>query len=567
MSLRDQLPCTIKSDLLVNGQPQVLECRLLRRIGEGGMATVYLAEMDGRRVAVKYMSTELLHNQASALDRFIREASLLKDLRHPNIVRVYNLGVDQEDCPFLVMELVENAKTLATVIDVWRYRREQAGEPDPATGRYRTSLMPLKVLLPLLRQVVVALAELHARDIVHRDIKPDNVLVTEVDGRLVAKLTDLGISKSLSSKDPQLTAENCVVGTPFYMAPEAVTGCRFDPSTGRSWYVGKHSDDWSLGVVVYELITGRKPFDADLEDLPLTNRQRSSQEQANLLAANIIGKVADAKFRHAPLVKFVAEPNQSLAELVDICLVKEPWLRAPDAGTLLALIEMAEREEERRERVSEDFGPEPASIRVGQTISEGVGDLPTMASNPPPSLSVEPHPKTVEYSAEAADKPRAKSKLLSRGVVTGFILLVLAAAGYVGYGSLKDGWRAPLVALTGPGETESAASSALPKVPPSVPQPIVFKRPPGPGPTQGTQAYRIYRQGVASFQAGDCTTATKDMRAILAAYTSFPEPFRILGECARRSGDLAGARDNFRHYLGFEGVAPLPPEAMKVVNP
>jgi len=564
MGLRDHLPCDIQSELLVGSQTQKLECRLLQHLGDGGMATVYLAEMDGLRVAVKYLSTELLNSQASALDRFVREASLLKGLRHPNIVRVYNLGVDQEDCPFLVMELVENAKTLATVIEVWRHRRAQAG----ATGRYRTSLVPLKVLLPLLRQVVGALAELHARGIVHRDIKPDNVLVTGTEGSEVAKLTDLGISKSLVSQDPQLTAENCVVGTPFYMAPEAVRSCIIDPANNRPWYVGKHSDVWGLGVMLYELVTGRKPYDAELEDLPLTNRQRSSQEQANLLAANIVGKVADTNFRHAPISRFVDEPNQTLAEMVDICLVKEPWLRAPDAGTLLPLIEMAEREEDRRGRVSEDFGPAgPVSVTVATgTRSEDVGELKTIASNPPPRLA------SAEREQARTTRPKhpgpKAAPLFTRGMKAAALAAGLAICAYVGYANWGDGLAAPLRALVDSG-LQTAAAPAPVSAPTAVPSPapVVAKRQPDPGPKPGTQAYQILKQGRASFQAGDCRTGAKHMRAILAAHPAYPEAFRILGECARRSGDLPGARDYFERYLAFEGVAPLPPEAAKVMDP
>jgi len=571
MGLRDRLPCDIRSDLLVGGQPQKLECRLLERIGEGGMATVYLAEMNGRRVAVKYLNTELLLNQTSALDRFLREARLLNSLRHPNIIRVYNLGVDQEDCPFLVMELVENAKTLATFIEIWRYRRRQAGQPDQATGRYRTSLVPLKILLPLLRQVVEALAELHARGVVHRDIKPDNVLVTEVDGRLVAKLTDLGISKSLVSCDPQLTAENCVVGTPFYMAPEAVRACIINPADKKPWYVGTYSDNWGLGVVLYELMAGRKPYDAELEELPLTNRQRSSQEQANLLAANIVGKVADTNFQHAPISKFVDQPNQALAAMIDICLIKEPWLRPFDASTLIGLVEMAEREEEGRDRVSEDCGTAepPASIKLATgTRSEDVGELKTIASSPPPRQASGVRGKVDELAPEVrieSASPQAKP-VFSRGVVAGFFMVALAIAGLMGYINWRSDWVAPLVVLTDSGPSIPAVMTSAPAPIPS-PSPLIAKRRPDPGPLQGTQAHRILQQGQAAFRAGDCRTATKHMRAILAAHPAFPEPYKVLGECARRSGDLVEARDNFKRYLDFEGVAPLSSEAMKLVNP
>lgn len=564
MGLRDHLPCVIRSEIIANGRTHSFECRLLDRIGEGGMATVYLAEHEGRRVAVKYLNPELMRSQDTALDRFVREAGLLKGIRHPNIVRIYNLGVDQEDCPFLVMELVEHAKTLATLIEVWRFRRSRAGEPNPATGRYRSSLVPLGVLLPLMRQVIGALAELHARGIVHRDIKPDNVLVSDIEGQCTAKLTDLGISKSLVGKDPGLTAENCVVGTPYYMSPEAVTGCRIDSASGKAWYVGKQSDVWGMGVVLYELVTGCLPYAADLGDLPATSRLQSSQERANLMAAQVVGKVADAKFRHEPLSRFVEEPNRTLADMIDACLIKEPWLRPQDAEALLALIDLAQEEERERGRSSDHSGP-CASLPSGLVSgvrSKTFGEAPTMASNPPPHPT--PPPSSVPPSAPGP-KPRAEPRPgISRWTRAAFVLGALAVSGLVAYPFAVDGIQsldngaAGVSSLPSPATTPVLASPQV-SAPP--------RRRPDSGPARTSVAYQILRQGQAAHRSGDCRTAVRHMRAIQAAYPSFPETYRVLGDCAKRSGDLAEARENYGRYLEFEGVEPLPPEAMRVLNP
>lgn len=564
MGLRDHLPCDIRSELVVHGRTQSFECRLLDRIGEGGMATVYLAEHEGRRVAVKYLNPEIMLSQDTALDRFVREASLLKGIRHPNIVRIYNLGVDQEDCPFLVMELVERAKTLATLIEVWRFRRSQAGEPDPATGRFRASLVPLGVLLPLMRQVIGALSELHVRGIVHRDIKPDNVLVSDVDGQCVAKLTDLGISKSLVGQDPGLTAENCVVGTPYYMSPEAVTGCRIDTTSGKAWYVGKQSDVWGIGVMLYELVTGCLPYTADIGGLPSASRLQSSQERANLMAAQVVGKVADAKFRHEPLGKYVEDPNRTLAEMIDICLTKEPWLRPQDAETLLPLIGLAEEEERNRGRTSDHSGPCASlpSKLISGVRSKSFGEAPTVASNPPPRLSAEP-PMTVRDKADKKPHGTAGKRRMPRWPVAVLALAALAIGALVAYPYVQDVF--PWFGQT----TVSAPISSPSIVAPATARPLVSappRRQPDSGPARSTVAYQVLQQGRAAFRAGDCRTASKHMRAIQAAYPAFPETYRILGDCAHRAGDQAEARENYGRYLEFEGVVPLPPEALKIVN-
>ncbi len=194
--------------------------QLVHRLGGGGMATVWMAQDTrlGREVAVKVIS-DALAAQAPYVERFRREARIAAGLSHPNLVKVYDFGSDGER-PFLVMEYVEGA-TLRT------------GASAASAPRLDTDT--------LARELLDALAHIHAAGIVHRDIKPANVLVGP-DGR--PRLTDFGIAQAQDSTD--LTETGQVIGTLKYLAPEVARG---RPATPRS-------DLYSLGVLLAEVATG-----------------------------------------------------------------------------------------------------------------------------------------------------------------------------------------------------------------------------------------------------------------------------------------------------------------------
>ena len=205
---------------------------ILEQIGEGGMATVYKAfdTRLERDVAVKVIRTELFGKAIieRILKRFEREAKALARMSHPNIVNVYDYG-EYEGAPYIVMEFMQSG-TL----------KGQLGKPMP----WRQALI---LLLPLAN----ALAYAHKQKVIHRDLKPSNILLTEQGQPL---LTDFGIAKILEIEDGQtLTGTGVGVGTPEYMAPEQ----------GMGKDVDARADIYALGVVLYELLTGRKPYTAD----------------------------------------------------------------------------------------------------------------------------------------------------------------------------------------------------------------------------------------------------------------------------------------------------------------
>ncbi len=221
--------------------------RLIRRLGAGGMSVVYLArhELIARQSAIKILRPELSLFPEHR-ERFLREARAVNRINHENIVEITDVG-ESDGVAYLVMEFVEGESLLATI-----------GRGKPLRGRARLSIG---------MQVAAALARAHQMGVVHRDLKPDNILLLkhrpdDVEADHV-KLTDFGIAKLTG--EPSLTMNHQLFGTPGYIAPEYVGGLGID---GRS-------DIYSLAVVVYELITGELPFEgtgqSDLLLRPLTS--------------------------------------------------------------------------------------------------------------------------------------------------------------------------------------------------------------------------------------------------------------------------------------------------------
>ena len=198
--------------------------RLERKLGSGGMADVWLAEDQelGRKVAIK-MLHERYANDAQFVERFRREATHAAGLSHPNVVSIYDRG-EAEGSYFIVMEYVEG-RTLKELI-------------------VTRGPCPVPVAISYVRQVLAALRYAHRNGIVHRDIKPHNVLVDH-EGRV--KVADFGIARAGSS---QMTEAGSIIGTAQYLSPEQARGAPVDES----------SDLYSTGIVLYELLTGKVPF-------------------------------------------------------------------------------------------------------------------------------------------------------------------------------------------------------------------------------------------------------------------------------------------------------------------
>ncbi|HEY5284271.1 MAG TPA: serine/threonine-protein kinase, partial [Polyangia bacterium] len=208
----------------------------LSLLGEGGMGAVYLAEHPGigRRVAIKVLKSELGHDP-QLLTRFLNEARAANAIRHPNIIEVLDSGTTERGASYLVMELLEG---------------------ESLSGRIkRLSRLDERSAIEIAMQTASGLGAAHAKGIIHRDLKPDNLFVIPEESdaaRERVKILDFGIAKlHLLAGDSLKTRTGTLMGTPVYMSPEQCLGTK---------EVDHRSDIYSLGIIIYEMLTGRPPF-------------------------------------------------------------------------------------------------------------------------------------------------------------------------------------------------------------------------------------------------------------------------------------------------------------------
>lgn len=233
----DKTTCFVDGAVLVEIQDPRIGTTVAGRyliedvIGEGGMATVYRAKhrVSDRHVAIKIMNPTLAKNSVIQ-ERFRREAKAAQKIAHPNIIEILEQGETGEGSLYLVMELLEG-ETLADVVEHGR--------------------VPLERTLRILIQVARALARAHDLEVIHRDLKPENIFLARMpDGSEIVKLLDFGIARSM--QDVRLTGSGEVFGTPQYMAPERITSTEAGPA----------ADLYALGIMAFEMLAGRLPFQA-----------------------------------------------------------------------------------------------------------------------------------------------------------------------------------------------------------------------------------------------------------------------------------------------------------------
>jgi tRNA A-37 threonylcarbamoyl transferase component Bud32 len=256
--------------------------RLLAIIGEGGMATVYRAQdiMLGRTVAVKVLHERRADDEAF-LSRFYREAQAAANLDHPNIVGVYDIGQDG-DLHYIVMEYVEGRNLKELILE--------------------SAPFPIEHALAIAIRVCTAVGAAHKAGLIHCDVKPQNILVAR-DGRI--KVTDFGIARALTSA-PGVEGGD-VWGTPDYLSPEQAAGEHLGPS----------SDVYSIGVVMYEMLTGRLPFEAE---------------------SSIAMAFKHLREEPTPITGLNPRVPPELARIVHKTLAKEPSARYPTASRLAQVL-------------------------------------------------------------------------------------------------------------------------------------------------------------------------------------------------------------------------------------
>ncbi|HBB90072.1 MAG TPA: hypothetical protein DC047_20920, partial [Blastocatellia bacterium] len=260
--------------------------RITEKLGEGGMGVVYLAEDTtlGRRVAIKFLSSTAKEYRA----RFLREARAVSALTHPNIAAVFDYGETADGQPYIVMEFIKG---------------------EPLSDKLLGGSLPLPEAVRIVSLIAEALGEAHHMGVVHRDVKPSNVVITE---RGQVKVLDFGLVKQLTEQhslggDPNLptlpftrTRSDVIVGTPMYLSPEQATGKKVDA----------RSDLFALGVVLYECITGQAAFGGSsvfdigaqvihgTPPLPSTVNNRIPRE-LNRITMKAIEKKVEARYQSA----------------------------------------------------------------------------------------------------------------------------------------------------------------------------------------------------------------------------------------------------------------------------
>ncbi|HEX3771721.1 MAG TPA: serine/threonine-protein kinase [Polyangiaceae bacterium] len=268
--------------------------RLERLIGKGAMGAVFEAhhELLGRRVALKLIAEEHANNPDAAR-RFLNEARAAAGIENEHVARILDAARLEDGAPYMVLEMLEG-EDLAQILDRANARKEPLG---------------VTKVVDWILQAIEGLAEAHALGIVHRDLKPANLfLARRRDGTSILKVIDFGISKAASplSADPSLTSTRALLGSPVYMPPEQLRDARS---------VDARADIWSLGVVLYELLSGDLPFYAD--------------NVADLFVAVLEGEVPSLRARRSDvppdleavilrcLRREVAERHRDVAELAE----------------------------------------------------------------------------------------------------------------------------------------------------------------------------------------------------------------------------------------------------------
>lgn len=265
-------------------------------IGEGGMGTVFAAShaLTGKRVALKWMLPELAADQG-AVQRFMREAQAAGRIDHPNVVDIYDVG-EHEGASFLVMEYLQG-ETLTAAFNRGGLEARQV----------------IQLLLPAMRGVAAA----HKTGVIHRDLKPDNIFLCRgSDGSYrEPKVLDFGISKVSTSGDqqlnPRLTRTGAVMGTPYYMSPEQIRG---------SSEVDQRTDVYAFGVILYEALTGRVPFDANAYSALILEIATGTPKRPRTLNRELPQALEDVVMK-----AMAREPEQRYSDVERLARALEPF--------------------------------------------------------------------------------------------------------------------------------------------------------------------------------------------------------------------------------------------------
>jgi eukaryotic-like serine/threonine-protein kinase len=412
-----------------------------RQIGRGGMGSVWLGrdEVLGRPVALKRIGVAPGASSPDLL-RAEREARIAASLNHPNIVGVFDL-VDDGDQRYLVMEYIDG-RTLADLV------RDQGA-------------LPVREAARILAQVAGALTAAHAQHVVHRDVKPSNILV-RADGE--AKLSDFGIARS--EADESLTQTGLVTGSPAYLSPEVASGKLATPA----------SDVWSLGATLFHALAGRPPYDVG-DNVLGALYQIVNEPPPRLESAGELTPVLLATMSHDPRRRWTME---DVAQALELVAAEADPAAVAAAGPRTAPVGLP---------------PVPQDDPATQRLPLGAAPAtPAPASAAPASEPATPVP--TRSGSRVDEERRRRTPVVP--ILVGIVILVLL--GIIGVLVMLDDPQAPDAA---PGADETSASP-----PPSTPSPS--SDPPSSEPTTDEP---VTAQEIEDFASGYVTTAAADVRA------------------------------------------------------
>jgi serine/threonine protein kinase len=360
--------------------------RVAAKLGAGGMGAVYRATrlLIGDEVAVKILHSG--HSDPNAAQRFRREAQAAARLKHPNAVNIYDFGITEDGLQYLVMELLDG-KSLRRIIKEQGY------------------LAPT-VCVELITQTCAALDEAHRQNIIHRDVKPDNIIVNVTGGGPRVKVLDFGIAKLRDDSVRNLTQTGGIIGTPHYMSPEQCLGEELD---GRS-------DIYSMGVVLYEMLCGVVPFRAPISTAVVIQHVNQAPQSPRAINTRI---------------------SPAVERVVLRALAKNREARPQTAGALAQEFSAAVNSGafgQTHEGMYSDFEPQSPSSPAGRTESQQR-----------PTVSLD------QFSAGQLTRPRRKNAL---------VLLSCAVLGVLIVGSVLGLWLRQYMRQTKAGPEKLAASVA-----------------------------------------------------------------------------------------------------------
>jgi eukaryotic-like serine/threonine-protein kinase len=497
--------------------------RIVRLIGDGGMGTVYEArhEVLGSSVALKFLHSDLA-KRPGLTQRFLQEARVSATIQSLHVTHVTDVDTAQDGSPYLVMELL-SGEGLQGLLD-------------------RQGKLPVEQAIDFALQILAGLEAAHAMGVVHRDMKPDNVFVTQSSGGPLLKLIDFGIAKLRASSEytKGLTRAGVVMGTPEYMAPEQLLSAQT---------TDHRADLYSLGVMLFEMISGLRPADGDDAEMIVAavdnGRVRKLRDVAPGLPDGLVALIERAtlpdreqRFESAAAMRLALAPFAGhLSHAGRLAAMAEPQAALPAAASA-SLLGLPANPAAPAAGVSKTLPPDGPPLSVSQ-----LGAARTSLSEGEPPMSQMPRPVTgtamggpVPYVGAAAYAPtpyvlpsqqQARSKGGSGVLVTALVLAVLGGGGAVGYAAYRASDNQRLVTPPLP-DADAVPTGALsverlnaenPDTTPTSTTPIV-KEPVKPQGAGGRPATGTGGAGSGGSSTGPATGGS-------GAPTTFPFPFTL----------------------------------------